>query len=333
MISIDIGSKKVCVIEGSYHSGHVNVTGWGEIIYDNDLIADGVITDQATLSFLISEIIKRNNFKSKNTVVTINNSDVIVRELVIPLMKQKEMQTLVENEMKRIIGSDGKYIIDYITGEKAEDKMIKVTAYALESEKVDSYHKLVKNLKLSAAAMDIHSNSLSKLLNNTTLNNFPHSGENIVIADIGYSHISFHGFTNGIKMFDRTELSPLPDFLREAASITRSEINNELINGLDFSMENLYQNSILADTCRYFISRLSDEIQRYIQYMIINSPLKVVSKVYLIGGIVHMNGLSIMLANSLSIPVETLNQVGRLTVPNNCAVHKIANAAGALIRL
>src|ERR1035437_8380247 len=106
MISIDIGSNKVCVVEGSYHSGNVVVTGWGEIEYDSEMFADGEIVDRTTLSFLIAEIIKRNKFKSRNAVITINNSDIIMRELILPEMKHKEMQALVENEMQRIIGSD-----------------------------------------------------------------------------------------------------------------------------------------------------------------------------------------------------------------------------------
>ncbi|OJU12979.1 MAG: hypothetical protein BGN88_04865 [Clostridiales bacterium 43-6] len=332
MISIDVGTKKVCVVEGSVHSGNVTLTGWGEIAYDSDVFEEGVLIDPTTLSFLISEIIKRNRMKSKNAVITVTNNNVIMRELILPEMKPKEMQTIVANEMQRLIGSDNKLTVDYIVVEKMSDKTNKVMAYAMNSDNVEIYQKLLKGLKLTPTALDIHSNAIAKLFGKTTINNMPHGEDSIVVADIGYAQISFHGFLNGIKHFDRTEISPVSDFLNEIASITRMEISQEMINSLDFTMDHIYENSMMADTCRFFISRLSDEIQRYLQYMISNSTIKSIRKIYLMGSLVETTGLVNTIAGSLGIEVELLSSIGKLQLPADCPAYKVANAAGALIR-
>lgn len=334
MLSIDVGSKKVCVIEGSCRSGVVTVSAWGETEYASEIVVNGVISDRTSITFLISEIIKKNKFKSKKAVITISNSDIISRELKLPDMKLQNLTMLVKNEMLRIIGADNSnYTVDFLINGTNPDKMLNIMAYAIPNDTVEGYYTLLKDLKLVPVALDIHPNSISKLLSGTTINNNDHSEENIIVADIGYSKIYFHGFVNGVYHFSRAEISPVPEFVREIFAINRTEENTDSLKELDFSLDAIQQNTIIADTCRHFISRLSDEILRYIQYVKINTTSKSVSKIYITGGIVQAKNADAVLSNVLNMPVETLHTSGKVNIPETCSLAKTANAAGALIRL
>lgn len=333
MLSIDVGSKKVCVVEGNYRGGNVIVDLCAEIEYQSEVVSNGVISDRPALSLIINEIISTNHMKSKTAVVTINSSDIVSRELALPRVKPLALKVLVNNEMKRIMGEGDSYLIDFVVNETAKEEMNKVTAYAVRKEMVESYYSLLKELKLKPLALDIHANSMSKLLSGAQINGQSHDQDNFIVADIGYSKISFHGFSKGICRFNRTEVSLVQEFVREIASITRTDVMQEQMSKLDFSPDYQYEDTIISDTCKYFLYRLSEEIQKYIQYIILNSEIKSVSKVLICGGVVSINGIDQALTELIKIPVEPLRTVEGLTVPQNCPPSKICNAAGALIRL
>ena len=332
MLSIDVGSKKVCVVQGNCRKGNVTVNSWSEIEYESEVVANGMIMDRPALSFMINEIIKTNRMNSKSTVITINSSDIVARELTLPRIKLIDLKLVVNNEMSRILGEDSGYVIDFVTS-TADEKMLSVMAYAVKNEIIEGYFSLLKELKLKPLAIDIHANAMSKLLTSTEINGNDHKNDNIIVADIGYSKIAFHGFSAGICRFNRTEVSLVQEFVREIGSIFRCDVTQEHLSKLSFSPEYENENVIISDTCKYFIYRLSEEIQKYTQYILLNSEKKNVAKVIICGGITSINGLDQALTNILKIPVEVLSSVGRLTIPQNCSLAKICNAAGALIRL
>ena len=334
MLSIDVGSKKVCVVDGIYRNNVVTVTSWGEAEFTNEVTVNGMINDRATLTFLINEIVKSRQMKSKEAVVTIDSTDIIVREFKIPNVKPQIMQQLVGNEMQKVIGADNNYLIDYIVvGGIDVSGMASIKAFAVKKDVVESYHTLLKGMKIKPFAFDIHANAISKLLSNTPINGMPPSNGNVIVTDIGYTKITFSVFSGGICTFNRTELSPVMDLVRDLSGNGKEEITEKNMREIDLTHDYELENPELANTYKFFVSRLSDEIQRYAQYVIMNSPTSSVDKIYICGGVSGIVGLDSELSKSLRLPVEVIKEVGRLHVPNGCNISKICNAAGALIRL
>ena len=333
MLSIDIGSKKVCVVQGNYRSGSVAVDTCAEIEYQSEVVSNGVITDRPALSLTINELIKTNRMKSTNTVVTINSSDIVSREFTLPFVKLPTLKSLVNNEMKRILGDDNGYVIDFVINQTTEENMYNVTAFAIKKDIVENHYSLLKELKLKPFAFDIHANSMSKLLSKKQINGQAFGDDNIIVADIGYSKISFYGFSKGICHFNRTEVSLVQEFVRELSGIYRTEVMQEQMSRLDFSPDYQFEDTVVSDTCKYFLYRLSEEIQKYIQYIILNSDIKSVSRVFICGGIASVNGIGQALTELVKTAVEPLQTVEGLNLPQGCSPTKACNAAGALIRL
>ncbi|MDD3832561.1 MAG: pilus assembly protein PilM [Oscillospiraceae bacterium] len=333
MLSIDIGSKQVCVVQGSYRKDNVTIDSSAVTEYDNEVVENGVIKDRPALSFAINEIVKSNRMSSKNAVVTINSSDIIAREFVLPNVKLQNLGLIVKNEMYRILGDNSGHVVDFVITETKADNTLAVMAYAVRKDIVKSYYMLLKELKLRPVALEVHANSMSKLLSNTTINGTPHNEDNIIVADIGYSQLAFHGFSKGSCRFNRTEVSLVQEFVREMSSVYRVEVTRTHLENLNFSPDYEYESTVISDTCKYFIYRLSEEIQKYIQYIMLNTDTKTVAQVFICGGISSIKGIDTALSKQMKIPVEVLQSVGRLTLPRNCAPIKLCNAAGALIRL
>ncbi len=332
MISIDIGSKKVGVAEGSFRGDTVTVTAFGEIEYESEVVVNGAITDRPALSFLINEIIKTKRMKSKAAVVTVSSSDTIIREFKFPNVKLPQLKLLVSNEMYRVVRDESGFVVDFVVTGMTEDKMLTVMACAVPKQLVESYSALLKELKLTPYALTIPEDSVAKLLSKTSLNGNVHDSCNIIVVDIGYSRLAFYGFSKGISRFNRSDVSPVQEFVREVGSLNRIDVTMDYMQSLDLSPNYEYENTAMTDTCRYFIYRLSEEIQKYTQYLIMNSELKEVEKIYICGGISNVNGLDIALTESLRIPVETIRSVGRLKVASGLPVTKLCVAAGALMR-
>ena len=329
MLAIDVGSKKVCVIEGIYRNGNVDVTSFGEIEYKSEVTNNGMITDRSNLAFLIHEIIKTKGMKSKQAVITMGSSDIVTREFKLPNIKLPSLQLLVKNEMTTIVGNDSDFIIDFIATGETSEKLLTVMGYAVPSDMVAGYYKLLKETKLTAVSLDIHANSISKLLSNNVINGVNTSNENFIVADIGFSKITFHGFSDGICRFNRTEMSPVQEFMQNIDSYSNAA-DREL---LDLTPDIEQKPTMLSDAYKYILPRVADEIQRYMQYFTINSPSKPLLNILICGGVASIKGADIALSNILKIPVHTLTSVGRLTLPQNCSLAKVCNAAGALIRL
>ena len=332
MLAIDIGSRKVCIAEGSYKGGAAAVTACAEIEYEGEIVTNGAIEDRSALSFLINEIIKTNKMSSKAAVVTLYSSDIVARDFRLPDVKPPQLKLLVQNEMARIVGEDSGFLFDYIVTGAGEDKLLDVTAYAVATEMVEDYYKLISDLKLTPFALDVQANSLAKLLSGTTINGRPNTQGNVIVADIGYSKISFHGFSDGAPRFNRTDVSPMQEFVREIGSISRADVTAELMSKLDLSPDAEHESLILADTCKYFVYRLSEEFQRYVQYTHMNSEVKTVEKIYICGGTACIKGLDAALTELLRVPVETVRNVGKLILPASLSAAKVLGAAGALIR-
>lgn len=332
MLAIDIGSKKVCVVEGFCRGGVVTLTDWGEIEYKTEAVVNGEIRDPSTVSFLIQEITETRRMKSKKAVISVNSSEIISRDFKLPQVKLSELSVIVGAEMSRVVGNDNGYVTDFVIQGVTEDGYFSVMAYALPRLMVESYYTLLRGLRLAPQALDVHANAIEKLLTGASVNGLPQGGGNTIIADIGYSRIVFHGFTGGVCRFSRTEISPVQEFVREMESITRSEMTLDRMQQLDLSPDYEHESTVAADTCRYFISRLSDEIQRYSQYLMINSSEKSVGQVYLCGGIASAKGIATALSHALKIAAEPLSSVSRVSLPKGCSLSKVCNAAGALIR-
>lgn len=331
MLSMDIGSKKVSIVEGSYQKGRVRITGAGEAEYKEDVVDNGEIKDRSTLEFIIKEIIKSHNFKSRQAVVTINSSEIISRELRLPNVRIADLEQMVRSEMLKYVGGESQFAIDFVINGPAPDNLLSVTAYVMSHDMVHSYFTLLQGCRLTPVALDVHANSISKLVSGAVINNKP-AEANLMLADIGYQRLNFHGFTGGAFRFTRTELSPVQDLVRELGALVRADSPRALLESLNLTPGAAQESALVSDVCRYFLMRLSNEINKYCQYVMMNSAEKQYPIIYLLGGVAQIKGLADALSESLRTPVALLRTLDRVQLPAGHRLASYCNAAGALIR-
>ena len=335
LIAIDLCSKSASVLEGAFNAGVLHVSKCVRIDMKESMVADGVITDATGLQLALSNVLGEYRFRSRSAAVTINSTRIITRDFELPALGETLLSQLVRSEMQQVLGTDKEYGIDYIvrgqTADENHNALYRVQAYAIPKNIIDGCYDLLRALRLKPAAMDIHANSISKLLSGARINgNDP--DELFIAASIGHQSMELHVFRRGVQPFSRTTASPLSDFLKEYANTLRCEAADLDVSEIRFT-DYSQDNPILAEARRSFQLRIADELQRFLQFVIPHNPGVPISRICLCGSISRFSDFDTALSITLNMPVEMLHFVPGVSLPRGASLSMVAYAAGALSRV
>lgn len=317
LLSIDAGNKNLYIAEGSYNAGIVNIDKAAGTKLPEETISDGFIKNQAAMAMAINKLLTQ-KIKTKNTVITLKSSAILSRKLVLPKAKQKELSLMVKNEMVQIVSDTSEMVVEYSVLHPSADKggTISLWAYAMPKEIVEEFHALFKHLKLRPAAMDIHPNSVEKLFTDARINGGDLHNKAALFADLRSTALEIHLFSDNERAFSR--ISP----------VSTEAFDNP------FVQENQSQSDIVqTDEFRQYLNRLSDELNKMVQFQLRRDSAHPVSCVYLYGEAALIPGIAQGLAGMMDIPVEIIESISKLKMPEDTEIVKYINAAGALIRL
>lgn len=222
--------------------------------------------DKFVLVREIREMLRERKIKSEKVIVTISDRSVISREMVLPKVDKDKLKGIVSFELQEFLPIDPKrYLIDFKIMEilkVGEIEKYNLNVAALPKEEGEFYQGFVHDLKKDAFALDLTSNSISKLFDqNMRINGRVRKLEEKTVAyiDIGYTNINLHIIENGILKFTRNiqgGMGPL------------STDNNTVIADKEESIE-LIKKWIgsLEQMIRFFTSREADrEIDQVFLY-------------------------------------------------------------------
>ena len=159
----------------------------------------------------IKEKLRLNKIKADQVIMTIGDRSVIAREMILPKVDEEKLKGIIRYELQEFLPIDPKrYLINFkIMGEiKIEEvEKYKLNVAALPKDEGQFYHNFVNELGKDPFALDISSNSISKLFDqNMKINGRIQAIESSTFAyvDIGYSNIKIHIIEKGNLKFTRT---------------------------------------------------------------------------------------------------------------------------------
>ena len=338
LISIDIGSRYIHLAECTCKA--VTVTVDRTVLVDAPVGAygDGKIEEKDILKDVLHKALKENGIKNKEVVFTIQSSAVITRDATLPAMKAPELENAVKFEMEQYLPSiiNGYYIEFKVLQEVTEGdvKKYRIRAAAIPADMADSYYQLARELKLNPIALDIHSNSISKL--------FSAGDEAVAVVDFGFSSTSINIISKGVLEFSRHIATGSRDLDMVIASrfdlpldeAEQKKIKDVRLDQLAINPDSPEQ----ADNQIYSIENaLMSEIQKVFQFYTNRNRENRISAVYICGGGSNLNGLTEFMKTQLSIEnvtqVKSTNKVVFNKNENGSTLEFFLNAVGALIRL
>jgi len=353
ILSLDFGQHTTKFVLGKVSKSSMTIERALEIPTPFGSVEKGRIIDFELLKNHFKEFIKNEKIKPAYVICSVENNEIITREITLPTTNEDQMDKMLEFEVQQYMPIEmNDYIVQSKIIETFEEDNVKKTrllAAAMPKEMARSYFDLLHGVDLNAHVLDLQSNSIDKLLQGGFLiNGDPDfNSKSVAVIDFGYSHINVVMFDKGQYKFNRliTQGSEAIDHnLISFLDYTKREAEEKKITLVDISevytQEEAHLLMLDEETMRIrnivknVVDTWINEIERIFKFHTTRSTGNAIDKIYIYGGASQMEGLDKYIQDSFNIPTTRIRQITNVTVQNSTSktMMPFVNALGAMIR-
>ncbi|MBF8982638.1 type IV pilus assembly protein PilM [Lutibacter sp. B2] len=346
MISIDIGTYTTKIVIGKMKNKNIIIDDAFMVSTPPESYEDGQIKNLEVLKKVIHNALITNKVKEKQMICTLQSTKTITRELILPYVKEDELESMVYFEIEQYLPIRlDEYAVEYKILEEFEEndiKKLRVLVAALPKEMVENHLKLINGLNLKPIALDIHSNTNAKAFSNEiTINNEIYSlDKTITLIDLGYEYINITIIDKGIIRFNRLIHQGGKDIDTNIANSFNLSLNDaeerkmEHAN-LDALNEDSTSITLLNESVKMTIDMWIREIQRIFQYYTSRSRENRIDEIYLHGGSSNIQNVSKYIHANTNIPtfkIDKISNIQLIKMTEDINLENYLNACTALIR-
>lgn len=338
IVSFDFGSESIKVVEGRYVREQLHVTNCFSVPTPAGAIEDGRIVNVSLLVTALSKALSDGGVKAKDAIGCLNSTQIINRELLIPVVAPEEMETVVRYEIQQFLPINlSDYLIQYVVLGEVEmmgEKRLKLNVITFPEKMARAYYDLFKELGLKPYALDVSYNAIGKLAHHEKLIEKVTTVEGTVaFVDMGAQSIDLNIFTDGNVQFTRLiksggaiideKFNQLPELsIKSAVSFKKQA---------DLRIQDI--NNIPLRLICLSIDEMLYELERVLQFYRNKAVGNQIDHIYVLGGLAHLIGIEAYMANYLKVPVSKLQPLEVNEVLTIEMIGDYANALGAMIRL
>lgn len=341
-ISIDFGSSSVKIVEGKVLDKNIQITNAVDIKLPQGLYSNGLINNVDELAHIIKSEMEKQKIGFGRAYGVINNSSIITREVILPKVKEEEINAILEYQLSEYFPVNPEnYIVQHIMqGPVMVDDVEKMNILLIGVPKamVSTHFDLLTKIGLTPEALDYQGNVMMKLLkNNPTINNsIETQGSTIAIVDIGmYSSKVFIIKDNIIKLTRILDIGAnnLLDDLTTMFSFSRDYLETYIEEIVDINqpmdLDTDYYR-ILART-RKVLEEIIESCNMTFRYYKSRDNDNTVDYILIHGGLQNITGTEEMFTEYLNIPCQKFKAFENIR--SNFYYSTYINAIGGLIRL
>ena len=159
-IGLDIGTSAVRAAQVTRTKAGPALTGFGQVALPQGVVVDGEIRDPGPVSEAISQLWKRAKFRSKRATIGVANQRVVVRQVDLPFLEEKEFRSSLRYQVADHIPMppesaelDFQIIEDYVTDES--EHFMRVLLVAADTEMVQGFLSAVDAANIVPAGVDL----------------------------------------------------------------------------------------------------------------------------------------------------------------------------------
>jgi type IV pilus assembly protein PilM len=302
-VGIDIGSRTITVAETKVGRSATTVTNFGGVELPQDAVREGEILDVQAVSSALKELVGTAKVKSKKVWLGVANQRVVVRQIDLPWMDEKERADSLRYQVQEYIPIpveeaeiDVHVVSDYETeGGEHFQRLLLVAAH---KDMIASHVQAATDAGLDPIGVDLNPFAVLRAMGTTS----PLESGNEVLVDVGA------GVTNIVVHEAGT-----PTFVRILV-MGGDEITEALTAGLGLSHEEAEarkreaapsaEGDVAARIIHEQIGTFCDEIRNSLDYYQAQTGSQRLAGVMLTGGGSLLAGLNERLAATLRLPVE-----------------------------
>jgi type IV pilus assembly protein PilM len=305
-IGLDIGTSAVRAAWVTGGKGGSSLVRFGQIALPSGAVDGGEIRDPGAVSEAISQLWKRSKFKTKHAVVGVANQRVVVRQVDIPFMEEKELRASIRYQVAEHIPMpvddaelDFQIIDDFVT--ENQEHMMRVLLVAAARDMVGGLVEAVSGAGLQPSGVDLTPFAVARAVSQVARGEVGVAGAEAIL-DVGASVTNIIVHHNGEPRFVRILL------------IGGDDATDDLMDQLELSFEeaealklDLGRGVGSAEARKVLAGRvesLVSEIQGSIDYYLSLEDSEPVTSVVITGGGSLTPGLTERLEASLGTHVR-----------------------------
>jgi type IV pilus assembly protein PilM len=324
-IALDIGSTFIKLVQLKGSGKNYSLAKFGMVPLPAEVIVEGAVMDANRVSEAIKELLVAQKIKTKEVVLSVSGSSVIIKRISIADMTDEELAESIKWEAEQYIP----FSIDDVNvdfqklGPGAAEGQADVLLVAVKKDKINDYVNLVKDAGLEPVVVDV---DVFALANMCELNYEVEAGITALL-NIGASVMNINILRDGVSIFTRDITvggNRYTEALQRDAGLTYDDAEkikrSETVDGAD--MDQL--NGIIATVTEDIVG----EIQRSFDFFRSTTGSDKVSRVLLSGGCAKISQFTKVLSERLEIPVDIINPFKNIKVdPKNFKAGFISDAA------
>lgn len=297
-VCLEIGRNMLKIAQGK--SGKkLLVKKYFEVKIDNSIIVEEDDWDENVLGEIISNAFNENKIRKSNVNVVVTSiSNLLIREMIVPVTDDKNMYSIIKYEaMQYFPVSLDNYIIDYKTIEIFEEEKVKKQRILVVAIRQGIVEKIIKTSKIAGIninKIDIEANVLSKIIPQIPSN----QEEACLIVNMEKGFI-----TSVVVKKDMIQLAKTYPFNLE-----------ELIDNTNESMDNV--------TNKYLIAEIIDNISKLMNYYTSREKTSL-QRIYLTGDLCNSYNIKHLLSEKTGVETLILDTIDFIENKNSINLEDI----------
>src|SRR5262245_38010825 len=326
-IGLDIGSGfiKVAVIDHSKREPElVRVTVTALLA---DAIVEGEVMDPGIVADAIQAAMSGANTQSKAIVTAVGGRDVIVKQISIERVKERQARELMQWEAEQHVPFDMESVeLDFqILDPDADGIEMSVLLVAAKRELIESRVRALTDAGFSPSIVDVE----ALALHNAFEVNHPDAMNGVVgLLNVGHDATNINLLDDGVPLLTR-DLTVGTRHIRQDLQRERglsADAAQSLMQGYDRSPH-------LVEVLESRGEEIAVGVERAAAYLAQNSRASAIRALYTCGGGSRIPGLNDMLGQRLRLRVQQANPLANLRVRDGALESLVADEIAPLLML
>ena len=160
IVGLDIGTSAVRAAIVNRQRGRFSLASFTQVPLQSGLVVDGEVRDPEAVSAAIAQLWKRAKLRSKRVVVGVSNQRVVVRQVDLPFLEEKEFRSSLKFQVADQIPMpvedaelDFEIVEDFHTDDG--EHLMRVLLVAAATDMVDSFLTAVSQAGLEPVGVDL----------------------------------------------------------------------------------------------------------------------------------------------------------------------------------
>lgn len=329
-VGLDIGSTSVRGAELS-SGGTPSVMRIAQVPLTPGSVDNGEVKNPAEVTEAIGELWRRGGFKSREVMMGVGNQRVVVREVTLPALPEKELRQSLPFQVQELIPIPmEEAVLDYDVLEEVEEegrKMLRLLVVAAQREMIDLHLQSAVDAKLEPVGVDLVPFALVRAIgewDGLGLEESENGTEAVVDVGADVTNICVH--ERGVPRFVRVLPSGSNDVTSAvAASLGVSEEEAETFKR-GGPLKDEQPSPEARSTLEQRASALVDEIRSSLDFYRAQTPGAHVSRVLVSGGGSKMPGFVELLGRRTGVTTERGHAFGKVSVEVSLSEADLAEA-------